>query len=255
MNTSATFKVPTTKNELVSQGNQIGRAVEKSEWSRAAMVYAWCAPGRNQHMSTRLSVNGQAPRLTFSEFAALRIFGLRRRQTVSQYWHAWEAARVDGLVSGGILAGEEVSLPDEEEADWQKYYDSGVKSATKSNSDHPAGEGNAGTRCSEKSEEVAHVPVPANPFHAVLGDVYRTTKGIEKLAGAVTDVRLYEVDAVRLAGQIQNLIDALRLLRTGVVSARQVAGASARIGESGTLRRNAPPRERRSEHRVVKIHS
>ncbi|AOW93294.1 hypothetical protein BFN03_13285 [Rhodococcus sp. WMMA185] len=238
--------MPTTKNQLVTQGNQIGRAIEKGQWSRAAMVYAWCAPGRNQHASTRLSDNGHPQRLTFSEFAALRIFGLRKRQTVSQYWHAWEAARVDGVVSGGIVAGEEVSLPDEDEADWQKYYDSGVKPTNKPNSDHAAEESNTSTRPMEKPDETTR-RVSANPFHAALGEVYRTTKGIEKLTGAVTDVRLYEIDAARLAGQIQNLIDALRLLRTGVVSARQESSTSERTGEGAMLRRTAQTREKKRE--------
>ncbi|WP_072690974.1 hypothetical protein [Rhodococcus marinonascens] len=220
MNTSATFKVPTTKNQLVTQGNQIGRAIEKGQWSRAAMVYAWCAPGRNQHVLICSSANGQAPRLTFSEFAALRIFGLRKRQTVSQYWHAWESARVDGVVNGGILAGEEVSLPEEDEADWQTYYDSGAKAAAQPSSEQVAAGEIPEPENAEETTELEQEPEPANPFLAALGDLYRTAKDIEKLSGAVADMTLNENDAVKLVCDIQALIDALSLLRSGIASIR-----------------------------------
>jgi hypothetical protein len=218
-----TFKVPSTKNQLVSQANRIGRAIENGEWSRAAMVFAWTEPGQAGRPKTQKNsgdVTQISTKISFSDFAALGIFGLKTRKTVAQYWHAWDNARQDGAVTD-VVVGEEVSLPDEDEADWKLYYDSGARSADKTEA---VTETPADQDVSETSDESVDTATEDDVDQSTAGldqglaQVAQITKQIGRLAASVTDTSFETADSERLATEIQKLINALEALKTGVTS-------------------------------------
>jgi N6-adenosine-specific RNA methylase IME4 len=98
--------IPDTVADLTASMNALGSGVMLAGWATAATVYAWteAKPGKRSDLA------GNAARLTFVEFAALQLRGLRDRETVAAYRAAWAVAIGNGWAKD-VKRGDVVALP------------------------------------------------------------------------------------------------------------------------------------------------
>jgi len=88
------FTVPRTFAAAAKRLADIDGLVTATEWERAAIVAAFCSPGRQNGTKT-LEPKSFCPACTekrahsFMEFAAHRVNGLKSDVTVSKYYRAW----------------------------------------------------------------------------------------------------------------------------------------------------------------------
>ena len=102
--------IPATIEAATESLNGLDALLTAKEWERAAIVYAFThdAPRGRQ------PANDRNRTFTVAGFAALKITGLHRRETIAYYRDNWKAAIVAGKATD-IDPGDKVTLPD---MDW-----------------------------------------------------------------------------------------------------------------------------------------
>jgi hypothetical protein len=83
---TTTLNIPATVRDVQRRGGLIAEVIDTRDWERAAIVRAWCKPGKpgpkDRSAPNRI--------MSFGDFARLKIPGLTSRQTVAQYYKAWD---------------------------------------------------------------------------------------------------------------------------------------------------------------------
>lgn len=85
---------------------QLGSLLTATEWSRAAIVYAFTRDGGQGEYQSK---SARSALLTTGEFAALGIAGLASDNNVRAYRTAWKSAMLDG--APGVQPGDTIEVP------------------------------------------------------------------------------------------------------------------------------------------------
>lgn len=113
MNDRTTIQIPATIEEAMTKLGGLGKLLTAKGWERAAIVYAFAAPGKAGRPSASRKKSIAIDRLTFREFAEQGIYGLRSQPAVGMHWTCWQEAIDKGWVQA-VAPGDEVVLPTQE---------------------------------------------------------------------------------------------------------------------------------------------
>jgi hypothetical protein len=97
-----TIVIPASIEEATEKLNGIEELLTAKGWERAAIVYAFTYDAQG-----RRNLDEKSSKLSITDFAALKIHGLRTRDSIRQYREAWQEAEGDEPVPG-----QRVRLPD-----------------------------------------------------------------------------------------------------------------------------------------------
>jgi hypothetical protein len=102
------FNIPPTLDEAVIRCTELGNIVMAREFERAAIVWAYTAPGKPGRPGPKTE---KSLHLTFREFAALGIPGLLNHRTVREYWEVIEQLIFAERALEPYEAGDEIDFP------------------------------------------------------------------------------------------------------------------------------------------------
>lgn len=105
-----TVSVPGTLGEVQRLLDGVGGLLDAGHWGTAAIVWAYTEDGQgsNQYGS---SIDEKSPKLSLSDFAALKIRGLSTRDSVRKYRNRWQQAIDEGIAEPSE-PGVKAALPD-----------------------------------------------------------------------------------------------------------------------------------------------
>jgi hypothetical protein len=117
-------QVPATLDEMVRSLGGLERLLTATQWERAAIVYAFTTPSQGKRAD--LSPKREKWPMAFADFAALKIKGLGKPDTVAEYHAAWQRA-VDAGWTTKAKPGKTVLLPSQawsgrQDTDGQRRY-------------------------------------------------------------------------------------------------------------------------------------
>ncbi len=91
------MNIPKTIKSAEAKLTKLDGIVSASQWERAAIVYAFTEEGEvGGDPTTAAKVRSDLGVMSFREFAALGIVGLKSKNTVLKYHEAWQSAIDDG---------------------------------------------------------------------------------------------------------------------------------------------------------------
>ncbi len=109
------MNIPKTIKSAEAKLTKLDGIVSASQWERAAIVYAFTQEGEvGGDPTTAAKVRSDLGVMSFREFAALGIVGLKSKNTVLKYHEAWQSAIDDGEALP-IAPGDAFNEP---ELDW-----------------------------------------------------------------------------------------------------------------------------------------
>lgn len=110
-------QIPASINEAIDCLSGLDSLLTAKEWERAAIVWAFTTDENKggRGVTGNVSTSGQ---VSLSEFARLKIKGLRSREVIIRYRKAWAKAIEDGLAAD-VEPGRSADLPT---ASWHDYY-------------------------------------------------------------------------------------------------------------------------------------
>jgi ParB family chromosome partitioning protein len=103
------LRIPDSIPVLTGVLDSLGGAIAKGGWWTAAAVYAWTEPQQGK----RTDLVGIPTKLSLSDFADLRVRGLRGREEVGKYRGKWERAIELGWARP-VAPGDDVGLPEQD---------------------------------------------------------------------------------------------------------------------------------------------
>lgn len=108
---SRSFQIPDTEDAAIEQVSVTVQLLTKKGWELAALIYALCEPGTNQHSKARAPGYWRT-RLSFRELGR-RLDGAKSDEWVRVHWHNWQYA-IDHYGAIDAALGTKVNLPKEE---------------------------------------------------------------------------------------------------------------------------------------------
>jgi hypothetical protein len=100
--------IPASAHEAEARLAELGPLATAVEWERACIVHALAMPGSAGRPTWKKS--GSFTRISFTRFAAKRIFGLSTHNSVARYWYYWQRA-IDAGIATEVKLGDHVKLP------------------------------------------------------------------------------------------------------------------------------------------------
>jgi hypothetical protein len=113
------IEVPKTLDAAKVSLDGLDALLTAKQWERAAIVYAFTSNGQGER--TDLTSHRNDTKLTFTEFAKLKISGLATRQRVAEYHDAWQKA-IDAGAPDAHAGDSFEFFPDDSKIEWKDVF-------------------------------------------------------------------------------------------------------------------------------------